>query len=206
MKRDYNDFGILKWNFITPSNSVDFLDLTIWIENDRILTRTYQKPNHPYLYIPPQSAHPPGCITGTIYSLIKKYYEQNSRYNDFKDMTQLLYKRHIARGWRPEILKPIFKSAIARVYQNPPINNSQTTTKHKQQFLHLTYHPNDISRHKIKEIYKQECDEILRKELGITRLTIAYNRPNNIQSIIAKAQLFQAEGKEVSRYLMGELD
>ena len=121
-------------------------------------------------------------------------------------MTQLLFKRHVARGRRPEILKPIFKLAITKICQNLPTNNSPTTTKHKQQFLHLTYHPNDISRHKIKEIYKQECDEILHRELGITKLTIAYKRPNNIQSIIAKAQLFQAEGKEVSKYLMGELD
>eukprot|EP00804_Cyclotella_cryptica_P007002 CCRYP_007132-RC/>CCRYP_007132-RC protein AED:0.47 eAED:0.47 QI:0/-1/0/1/-1/0/1/0/85 len=69
MKRDYNDFGILKWDFTSPKNSVNFLNLTIWIENGKILTGTYQKPNHPYLYIPPQSAHPPGCIKGTIHGL-----------------------------------------------------------------------------------------------------------------------------------------
>ena len=71
MKCDYNDFRILKWDFTMPATSVDFLDLTIWIENGKILTETYQKPNRPYLYIPPHSAHPPGCIKGTIYSLIK---------------------------------------------------------------------------------------------------------------------------------------
>jgi hypothetical protein len=97
MKRDYNDFGILKWDFTAPSTSVNFLDLTIWIENGKILTRTYQKPNHPYLYIPPHSVHPPGCIKGSIYGLIRKYYEQNSRYDDFAQMTKLLFKRHLAR-------------------------------------------------------------------------------------------------------------
>ena len=92
MKCDNNDFGILKWDFTTPSTSLDFLDLTIWIKNGRIMTRTYKKPNQSYLYILPHSVHPPGCIKGTMYGLIQKYYEQNSRYNDFAQMTQLLLK------------------------------------------------------------------------------------------------------------------
>ncbi len=106
MTRDNNDFRILKWDFTTPSTSVNFLDLTIWIENGRIMTRTYEQPNHPYLYIPQHSAHPPVCTKGSIYGLIQKYYEQNSRYNDLAQMTQLLFKRHIARGWNQDIIKP----------------------------------------------------------------------------------------------------
>ena len=144
-------------------------------------------------------------MEGIMYSLIKKYYDQNSRYNDFAKMTQLLFKRHVSRGWSPDILKPIFASAKKKIkwehaqnrtLNNLPTINSPINVKQVQQFLHLTYHPNDIPRHKIREIYAEECQDTLSKELGITKLTIAYNRPSNIQSIIAKAKLFEVERKK----------
>jgi hypothetical protein len=62
----------------------------------------------------------------------------------------------------------------------------------------------DIPRHKIIEIYKQECEETFSRELGTSNLTIAYSHPSNIQSIIAKAKLFEVEGNEVSKHFTGE--
>ena len=82
--------------------------------------------------------------------------------------------------------------------------NHDVTSKRTQQFLHLTYHSNDITQHKIREIYKQECEEIFSRELGISKFTIAYSLPSTIQSIIAKAKLFEVEGNEVSKHFMGE--
>ena len=41
MKLDYNSFGILKWEFTDPSCQINFLDLTLWIENGKILAKTY---------------------------------------------------------------------------------------------------------------------------------------------------------------------
>jgi hypothetical protein len=210
-KRDFDDFGILRWEFSTPATSVNFLDLTIWIENGIIMTRTYQKPNHPYLYIPPHSCHTKGMIKGTIYGLVRKYHEQNSRHSDFLEMTQLLFKRHFARGWPQHTLKPIFVEAERRVKATsastavPPPMPPSSNERKKQPFFHLTYHPNDIPRRKIREIYDQECSETLQNILGITKFTIAYKNPSNIQSIVAKAKLFEVEGREVSKYLMGEL-
>jgi hypothetical protein len=79
----FNDFGILKWDCEKPLKSVNFLDLNLTIEGRRIVTRTYQKPDNPYLYIPPHSAHPAGVVNGTIYGLLRTYYRQNSKYSDF---------------------------------------------------------------------------------------------------------------------------
>ena len=75
-KRDVNSFGILEWEFEERSLSVDFLDLTISIEGNRITTRTFQKPMNLYQYLPPTSAHPPWMMRGIIYSLMKKYRRQ----------------------------------------------------------------------------------------------------------------------------------
>jgi hypothetical protein len=42
-KEETNNFGILTWEFVELAKSVDFLDLTILIENNQIVTRNYQK-------------------------------------------------------------------------------------------------------------------------------------------------------------------
>ena len=42
-QEDTNDFGILKWEFDELSPQVNFLDLTISIEDNLIATKTYQK-------------------------------------------------------------------------------------------------------------------------------------------------------------------
>ena len=54
---DVNNFGILTWEIEEPSTTVDFLDLTLTIDNGRITSRTFQKKMNLYLYLPPASAH-----------------------------------------------------------------------------------------------------------------------------------------------------
>jgi len=52
-KADTNHCDILTWEFEEPLQSVDFLYLTIIIEINRILTKTYQKALNLYQYIMP---------------------------------------------------------------------------------------------------------------------------------------------------------
>ena len=89
---DVNNFGVLTWDILeqTPSDSVDFLDLTLSIRGNKIVSRTFQKKMNLYLYIPPTSAHPAGCIKGTIYGLVRRYYAQNTFRKDFVHFVSLL--------------------------------------------------------------------------------------------------------------------
>eukprot|EP00956_Cyclotella_meneghiniana_P015107 scaffold22917_cov55-Cyclotella_meneghiniana.AAC.3 len=82
---DINNFGVLTWDIgdNKPSLSVDFLDLTIMIRGSKIETKTFQKKMNLYLYIPPSSAHPTGCIKGTVFGLIRRYHAQNTHRKDF---------------------------------------------------------------------------------------------------------------------------
>lgn len=49
--KDYDNFGILRWDISQPALSVNFLDLTLTLENGTIWTKTYQKENNPNLYM-----------------------------------------------------------------------------------------------------------------------------------------------------------
>ena len=69
--KDYcNSFGLLKWKFQEPSKMVNFLDLTVYIKNGFVLTKTFQKSLNLYHYLSPFSNHPPKMIKGTIYILL----------------------------------------------------------------------------------------------------------------------------------------
>ena len=68
-------YGKLKWTVDPPSRKVNFLDLTIQVDNLGIITtKTFQKKMNLYLYIPPYSAHPSGLFKSIIYSTIRRYW------------------------------------------------------------------------------------------------------------------------------------
>ncbi|KAL3791711.1 hypothetical protein ACHAWO_009969 [Cyclotella atomus] len=206
----FNNFGILKWDCEKPKKSVNFLDLNLTIEGRRVVTRTYQKPDNPYLYIPPHSAHPDGIVHGTIYGLLRTYYYQNSKYSDFIHYGKLLFSRHVNQGWDPTVLKEVFATALRKLKANlekppTPVTEPAIEEEERRLFFHMQYHPKDIPRREIRDIYDDLCKTTLEAELGITQFTIAYSRPTTIGSVIAKSDLYQVEGKEVSKYIAGEL-
>ena len=54
-----NTFPELTWEFSERSNTVDFMDMTITINNsNKIETTLFEKKMNLHLYIPPHSAHP----------------------------------------------------------------------------------------------------------------------------------------------------
>jgi hypothetical protein len=203
---DYNDFGILRWEFNDPAPQVDFLDLPLWIENDRILTKTYQKTNNPYLYIPAHSAHTPGLIKGLVYGLLRRYYYQNSKDSDFVHFKNLLFNRLLARGWDRAVLSPIFSTSLEKIKTSsklPPAPKGNATLEERL-FFHLQYHPCDIPRSDIRKFYSEELEDVVKKEIGIDLFTIAYSRATNIGDVISKAKLYEVSGEEVSKFTMGE--
>jgi hypothetical protein len=82
-KKALDGFGQLKWIYSDLSNSVVFVHLTITINAERTIgTKTFVKPKNLHLYIPANSAHPPGCFRGTIFGNIIQYWNQNSNIKD----------------------------------------------------------------------------------------------------------------------------
>ncbi|KAL7484495.1 hypothetical protein ACHAW6_010132 [Cyclotella cf. meneghiniana] len=158
----FNTFGILKWEPSLPTNSVNFLNLTLTIEGNQIITKSYQKPSNPYLYIPPHSIHSPGTVNDWIYGILKTYWRQNSNYKDFISFSNLLFNCHIRQGWDQAVLKDIFVSALNKLKNSLEVTtiltndmttslpqNNKNNCNNKQLFLHIKYHPGDIPKHDI---------------------------------------------------------
>jgi hypothetical protein len=162
-------------------------------------------------------------LKSLINGLIQTYYRQNSTKEDFKKNAKLLFDRLLARGHFFEDIYPIFQAVANRIDEQQSTRNKIKVRKvHNKQdkerddiFFHLTYHPRDISRKTIQEIYNKCCNTkdnlgesfqaIRNQEKGgtmrISKLTIAYNRAKNLRDLLCKSTLKNVEGCKASDFL-----
>ena len=212
----------LDWTYVQRTKKVDFLDLSIFIDSsNHIHTKTYQKPMNLYLYIPPHSAHPPGLTKSLIYSLLLTYYKQNSIYTDFLHMANLLFQRFANKGHTHDALSTYFIAAIEKIEQteNDPFLQTpppaQTSDPDNRIFFHLPFHPHDISRKEIRDVYESTCESdtssngnfkcFFNKKnqdfMKINTLTVAYSRPQNIRDHLCPSTLRETENIKVSMFI-----
>ena len=115
-------FGILEWEVEERTTSVNFIDLTIYINKDcKIETITYQKAINIYLYPPTTFSHPLSTICGMIYGTLRKYNEQNNHQKHYIEMTVLLFRRLAAHGWDNGLLQHIFNDTSEKVETKCPL-------------------------------------------------------------------------------------
>ena len=202
---EVDNFGKLRWTNTGLVTEVDFLDLTIQIDDHRnVRTKTFCKPMNLFLYIPPRSAHPPGVLCSTILGNLSRFYQQNSSVNDFVRVTKAFVHHLERRGHSRETLLPLFREAAQRLdlthSKCPACKRALTKQPRKKEdplFLHLEYHPRGPSQAAIRNIY----NKTLKGHDGFDRMIIAYRRPRNIRDALMKTQLREPPGEEVSRYI-----
>ena len=89
-KEEMNNYHGITWEFSDRLNKVDYLDVTISINNGKITLDLFEKALNLCLYIPPLSAHPPGVLAGLvmgnchrIYTLVSKLEARRSHLTNF---------------------------------------------------------------------------------------------------------------------------
>ena len=190
---DVNQFGILKWDItdVIPSLSVNFLDMTLSIENGKFISRTFQKKMNLHLYIPSSSEHPAGCIKGTIFGLIFRYFRQNTHQKDFVYFAGLLYYRTLQRGWDRDLIRKLILEATRRAENpnpGPPLLLKTTKT---QSFCIFSFtktgYPDYKSEQPMRNIWapslrrKSTSTELLWPSPGLKTLETLQQRPSYIK-------------------------
>jgi hypothetical protein len=154
-------------------------------------------------YIPPESAHSPGVLKSLIFGNVFRYWLQNSHTSEFIQVTKDFYHHLLNRGWKQEVLTPLFTRAAAeitaRATKSSAPGSSVTKTCERQLFLHWEYHPRDITRYDIRSVYNDILAPVIAAPpLGIQRLTIAYKNPPNPRRLLSRTQLNEPDGHRVS--------
>eukprot|EP00956_Cyclotella_meneghiniana_P014218 scaffold21239_cov59-Cyclotella_meneghiniana.AAC.1 len=160
---DMNNWHGLEWTVEDPSNTVNFMDMTISIVNGRIETRLYEKDMNLYLYLPPHSSHPRGVFTGLIFGQVLRTRRLCTHVEDAESSINEFFERMLARGHKQESLAPLFikanENAKAFLSRTPEererLKQQKQTDSHNQVFLHLQYHPDDPSTREIQQLWQE---------------------------------------------------
>ena len=210
----------MKWDCNKPTNSVNFMDLTITIEGNRIVTTLYEKALNLYLYIPPFSSHPRGVFTGTISGQILRIRRLCTYKDDADSRIQEFLSRLLARGHSRDNLVPLFlkaeENATSYLLRSPEEHRALRKRKredpHHQVYFHLEFHPNDPPARKIQKLWRDyvsnpaedsplsEMKNKMGEEVDIRKLIVAYSRPLNLGNRFSVRNI-HGRGKDVSKFL-----
>ena len=86
--------------------------MTIQIKEGNFVTALYAKPLALYQYIPPNSCHPSGVLTGLVYGQILQIYQLCSKSKDINKEICQFYKRLVDCGYSCENLLPLFEKGF----------------------------------------------------------------------------------------------
>ena len=106
------DYYGLDWIFEEMSKKVNYMDMTISIREDRIVTSLYEKSMNIYLYIPPHSAHPPGVLTVLVSGNILRIHSLCSEQDDINLRLKQLYARLLVYGYQRNLLISEFTKGV----------------------------------------------------------------------------------------------
>jgi hypothetical protein len=102
----------LSWTSKSPCKKLIFMDMTIQIVYNKLVTTIYAKPLALHQYIPPNSCHPPGVLTGLIFGKVLWIFQLGSLSEDINKELSLFYKRLLNRGYLTPKLIPLFEKGI----------------------------------------------------------------------------------------------
>jgi hypothetical protein len=109
------------------------------------------------LYIPANSVHPPGCFKGIIFGKIIRYWNQNSNIKDYAELVSKFSHHLQARGHNISEAEAIMLEAASHIdnkqTKKTKQQNEPTSKKEKILFIHWQFHPHDIDRTAIHQIY-----------------------------------------------------
>lgn len=226
-----NTFHGLEWTFTPLSTSVDFMDLTIRIESNTIVTSLFEKALNIYQYLPPRSCHPPGVITGLVYGNILRTFLLCSKDEDITAKLTLFYHRLRVRGWESSTLIPLFIRGLETAYERrrqaaTPSHHAaaqaQQPTRQKEDppiFLHLMFNPLDPPSRIVHQNWQSTfmqprnrphinyLDDTVRgrrKRYSFGKLTVCYHRQPNLGNLLSYRRLKMTSGRRVSDYVDGD--
>ena len=211
----------LRWTFKSPRKKLIFMDMTIRIEGERLVTTIYAKSMALYQYIPPSSCHPPGVLTGLLFGQILRIYQLCSLSSDIDKELSLFYQRLLNRGYKPINLLPLLEKGINNAIAYLSLTPDQREAKKKAKigrldqriFFHLPYHPQNPSSSSVQHLWRdlvlsppgeKELTELTNWEghhVPIKRLIVAYHRNPNLANLNSYRKLETRTGLKPSSFI-----
>ncbi len=211
----------LNWTFKSPSKKLTFMDMTIQVEREKIVITMYAKLLALYQYIPPNSCHPPGVLTGLIFGQILQIYQLCSHSKDVDKELSLLHTSLLTHGYTSNKLLPLFEKGINNAIsylsqtseQQDAIKKAKIGKSDKRIFFHIPYHPQNPSSGFIQNLWqnlvhlppgKKDLNQMMNWEghhVPIKRLIAAFHRNPNLTNLNSYQKLTIRTGLKSSTFI-----
>ena len=135
-------------------------------------------------------------------------------------MVKLLFLRLQHRGHKEKDIRPLFIEAVSALenYKNPMVDKKRKAivddSNDNRLFFHIPFHPRDISRGQIRNLYEKICEkesklgnfqdmpnEETGNHMNIKQLTVAYSRQKNLRDYLCPSALAETTDINVCRYV-----
>ena len=175
--------GIIKFKFEYSNTSIEFLDLTIRIENGRLETDLFVKPTNLQLFLDYFSNHPQHCKEGIVYSQALRVIERCSRPEDMNKNLNILKEKLLQRNFPNILIDKKFEQAKSmdrkQILRRKP--KSKCDNKVRGIFTHNKGGP--PIHQWIREGKKQLIKNEKAKSIG-DRIQIGWKQPKNLQRMV----------------------
>jgi len=222
-KERVNSIDGLTWEFTERVTTVDFMDMTVSIAGDRLRTTLFEKNLALYLYIPPNSAHPPGILTGHVYGEVLRIHRLCMDEDDIANRVKIFYDRLIARGHTSSSLLPLFKKALANARkflttseeERLALKQAKHEESKRQLYFHVEYHPQGPTSNEVQKLFnntflrppgKKPFQQIGKygAEIPVDKLIVCHHRPLNLENHLSYRKICKRKGPPVSSFLKNE--
>ena len=152
-----NTFPGLTWEFEDPSDKVNFMDLTITIQNGHISTSLFEKPLNLHIYIYIYLLTLPIHLGSSPASSTVHYFE-------FSPSARITTTGSYAQGCVSNDCMPVvirvtkLNHSFTKQYHEPNNTLDQQTRQknnHNSVIFHLPFHPNDPPSYKIQQAWRE---------------------------------------------------
>ena len=180
----------LKFTFTYSREGVEFLDLFIYLINNKIHTKLYSKSSDTHSYLIPTSCHKYHIIQNIPYNIARRVLQNNSEEHNYTNDKTKYTQYLIDRGYNEKMIGDSFKKAeeIERrqLYKKKDENINKTCTP-----LVIDDNPTLPPMTKIINKHKNilSLDGELLKVIPKDSIFVSYRSPKNIKDLLISSRL-----------------
>ena len=122
------------------AESVNFLDVTVFLKDGEITTSLYSKPTDAHLYLNAKSCHPPHVIRNIPKGQFIRVRRICSQLEDFVKNGKRLCKHFVDRGYNENFIEKVFQT-VKNMDRSTLLNEENNPPNDPQSILVTTWHP-----------------------------------------------------------------
>ena len=188
--------GVVKFKFEYSTEMVEFLDLKIFFENERLETDLYIKPSNLQLYLYFLSNHPEPCKQGVVYGQALRIIERCSKIEDRDHHLENLKTKLLDRNYPDKLIKEKFAQAKKKT-RKEIINQNRKKGKGEDKKVRLIF-----THMWLREAKKCLVKNEKAKEMG-GNIQICYSQPKNLKRIVTQKKVTKMHDEQPGCFKCG---